>query len=278
MTDLLRDGPVDLDGIDPEELVVLARDVAAEAATFVAARRPEGRVEVAATKSSPTDVVTELDQACEELVRTRLLAARPADTVVGEEGADHVGDSGVSWIVDPIDGTVNFVYGIPAYAVSVAAAVDGAVVAGVVVNIATGEQWGAVRDGGAWTWRGDERRPVLAPAPPPVSRMLVGTGFSYTPELRAEQGRAVASLLPRVRDVRRQGAAALDLCAVASGRLDAYVEQGLQPWDLAAGGLVAKEAGLRVAGLDGPAGVRLVMAAHPAVSEEYFALVRTCGF
>lgn len=278
MTDLFRDGPLDLADVDPEELVELARRVGVDAATFVADRRPEGRVEVAATKSSPTDVVTELDRACEELVRSRLLTARPDDTVIGEEGDDHEGSSEVAWIVDPIDGTVNFVYGIPSYAVSIAAAVDEVVVAGVVVNIATGEQWGAVRDGGAWTWRGDERRPLRAPHPPPVPQMLVGTGFSYEPDVRAAQAQAVAALLPRVRDVRRLGAAALDLCALASGRLDAYVEQGLHPWDLAAGGLVAKEAGLRLDGLDGPPGVRLVMAAHPAVGEEYFALVRTCGF
>lgn len=278
MTDLFRAGPVELGAVVPEELVELARDVAVEAAAFVADRRPAGRVEVAATKSSPTDVVTELDRACEEVIRTRLLAARPDDTIVGEEGDDHEGDSGVAWIVDPIDGTVNFVYGIPSYAVSVAAAVDGVVVAGVVVNIATGEQWGAVRDGGAWTWHEDERRPLRAPDPPPLAQMLVGTGFSYEPSLRGAQAQAVAALLPRVRDVRRLGAAALDLCAVASGRLDAYVEQGLHPWDLAAGGLVATEAGMRLEGLDEPPGVRLVMAAHPAVSEEYFALVRTCGF
>lgn len=278
MRDLFPDAPVDLGPVAPEELVELAREVAVEAARFVADRRPEGRVDVAATKSSPTDVVTELDRACEELVRSRLTTARPDDTIIGEEGDDHEGTGAVAWIVDPIDGTVNFVYGIPSYAVSIAAAVDGVVVAGVVVNIATGEQWGAVRGGGAWTWHGDDRRPVVAPEPPPLPQMLVGTGFSYEPDVRAAQARAVAEMLPHVRDIRRLGAAALDLCAVASGRLDAYVEQGLHAWDLAAGGLVAKEAGMRLEGLDGPAGVRLVMAAHPAVSEEYFALVRTCGF
>ncbi len=261
-----------------DELVLLARRVGLEAAALVARGRPAGRVEVAATKSSPVDVVTTLDRASEELVRARLLAARPDDAVVGEEGDDVAGTSGVEWVVDPIDGTVNFVYGIPAYAVSIAARVDGEVVCGHVVNIATGEEWAAVHGGGAWRWDGEVRTPVRAPEPPPVDRMLVGTGFSYLPEVRVRQAASVGRLLAHVRDVRRIGAAALDLCAVAEGRLDAYVEQGLNPWDHAAGGLVAQEAGLVVGGLDGPADARLVVAVHPAASREYFALIHACGF
>jgi myo-inositol-1(or 4)-monophosphatase len=263
---------------DRDALVRLAREVGLEAAALVRRMRPEGRVSVAATKSSPIDVVTEVDRASEELVRARLLDARPEDGFLGEEGGGVPGTSGVEWVVDPIDGTVNFVYGIPSYAVSIAARVGPEVVAGHVVNIASGEEWGAVLGGGAWRWVGDERRPVQAPAVPPLSEALVGTGFNYVREVRERQAAAVARLLPHVRDVRRLGSAALDLCAVADGRLDAYVEQGLHPWDLAAGGLVATESGVLVEGLDGPPDVRLVMAARPALAGEYFALVRACGF
>ncbi|KQO39258.1 inositol monophosphatase family protein [Aeromicrobium sp. Leaf245] len=265
-----------------ELLLTLAHDVGLEAAALVRRERPEGRVAVAATKSSPIDVVTEVDRASEDLIRHRILDARPDDGFVGEEGADVVGTSGVDWVVDPIDGTVNFVYGIPAYAVSIAARVTDAtgerVVAGFVVNIASGERWGAVLEGGAWRWDGERRVPLRAPGPPPLSQALVGTGFNYVREVREHQAAAAARLLPHVRDIRRIGSAALDLCALAEGRLDAYVEQGLHPWDLAAGGLVAREAGVLVEGLDGPPDLRLVMAAHPALAGEYFDLVRTCGF
>lgn len=266
------------DGREGEELLALARDVGREAADFVARSRPPGRVDVAATKSSPTDDVTEVDRACEALIRDRILARRPRDGFVGEEGDDLLGTSGVDWVVDPIDGTVNYVYGIPCYAVSIAAEVDGAVLTGYVVNVASGEEWAAVRGAGAWRLDGDERLRLTAPDPPPIARALVGTGFSYVREIRAQQAAAVARLLPQVRDIRRSGSAALNLCELAAGRLDAFVEQGLMPWDRAAGGLVATEAGLTLAGLDGEPDERLLMAAHPAMAEEYFALVRACGF
>jgi myo-inositol-1(or 4)-monophosphatase len=261
-----------------EELLALARAVGREAADFVARSRPVGRVDVAATKSSPTDDVTEIDRACEQLIRTRILALRPQDGFVGEEGRDVSGTSGVEWIVDPIDGTVNFIYGLPAYAVSIAAAIDSSVVAGYVVNIPSGEEWAAVRGEGSWRLDGDERHRLVAPDPPVLAHALVGTGFHYVPEIRARQAAAVARLLPQVRDIRRSGSAALNLCELAAGRLDAFVEQGLMPWDRAAGGLVATEAGLVVSGLDGEPNERLVVAAHPAISEEYFSLVRACGF
>ena len=260
------------------DLLALAREVGREAAAFVARSRPEGRVDVAATKSSSTDAVTEVDRACEELIRDRIMARRPDDGFVGEEGRDLPGTSGVEWIVDPIDGTVNFVYGIPVYAVSIAAAIESTVTAGYVVNIVSGEEWAAVRGEGAWRLDGDQRHRLVAPDPPVLAHLLVGTGFHYIPEIRATQAAAVAQLLPQVRDIRRSGSAALNLCDVAAGRLDAFVEQGLMPWDLAAGGLVATEAGLDVSGLDGEPDERLVMAAHPAISEEYFSLVRACGF
>ncbi|MGJ9423367.1 inositol monophosphatase family protein [Aeromicrobium sp. CF3.5] len=265
----------------PEALYRLAERVAIEAAEFVRVSRPPGRVEVAATKSSPTDAVTEIDRATEDLIRAAIAAERPDDGFVGEEGEDLIGTSGVDWVVDPIDGTVNFVYGIGAYGVSIAARVDGAVVAGCVVNVATGETYGAVLGGGAWKTQapaGGPTTPLTAPTPPSVALALVATGFSYRPEIRAAQAAAMTQLLPQVRDIRRIGSAALDLCGLAEGRCDAYVEQGLKPWDLAAGSLVAAEAGIVLEGLDGPPDERLVMAAHPLICREYFALVRACGF
>ncbi len=263
---------------DREDLLSLARRVGLEAADLVRASRPSGRVAVAATKSSETDVVTELDRRTEALIRERILAVRPDDGFVGEEGEHVVGTSGVEWVVDPIDGTVNFVYGIGAYAVSIAAQVDGEVVVGHVVDVPARQEWGAIRGRGSWRYDGDERTVLTAPIPDSVAHALVATGFNYVPAVRARQARAAALLLPQVRDIRRIGSAAIDLCGLAEGRYDAYVEQGLHPWDLAAGGLVAQESGIVLSGLDGPPDHRLTMGAHPSIAEEYFALVRACGF
>lgn len=261
-----------------EALLELARTVGREAAAYVNQARPKGRVDVAATKSSPTDAVTEIDRACEELIRARIKAARPDDGFVGEEGDDVIGTTGVDWVVDPIDGTVNFIYGIPMYSVSIAARQDARVVAGYVVNIASGAEWGAVRGAGSWRYDGDDRIPLSAPSVAELSHALVATGFNYVPEIRTKQAEAVARLLPHVRDIRRIGSAALDLCALAEGQYDAYVEEGLKEWDLAAGGLIASESGLVLSGLHGGPDERLVMVAHPSIATEYFDLVRACGF
>ncbi|MDO9377508.1 MAG: inositol monophosphatase family protein [Nocardioidaceae bacterium] len=265
---------------DRQDLLVLALDVAREAAAFVADQRPVGRVDVAQTKSSPTDVVTLIDQSTERLVRDRLEAARPGDGFLGEEGGLQPGTSSVTWVVDPIDGTVNFVYGIPHYAVSIGAEVDGEVVVGVVIDVVSGEEWTAVLGGGAHVAprAGAERRRLRATAPSSLAQALVGTGFNYVLELRLKQAAAVTQMLAHVRDVRRIGSAALDLCALADGRLDAYVEQGLKPWDLAAAGLVARESGVLMSGVDGGPDERLTVAAPPAIDEEFCALVRACGF
>lgn len=260
----------------PEELLDLAREVALEAATLVAERR-RAPVEVAATKSSEVDVVTHVDRAAEELITTRLLQARPGDGLLGEEGAGSESATGVTWVVDPIDGTVNYLYDIPQYAVSIAARVgtgDDAVVAGVVVDVAKGECFTATRGGGAWL--GGRRLRVRDVAP--MGQRLVATGFNYERQVRVLQGRAVAELLPHVRDIRRLGSAALDLCGLAAGRLDAYVEEGLAEWDLAAGGLVAREAGSRVTVGTGAGGKTCVVAAPHGGFEEFEDLVRACGF
>jgi myo-inositol-1(or 4)-monophosphatase len=255
------------------ELLDLARSVALEAAALVRQRREAG-VEVAATKSSPVDVVTEADRAAEELIYSRLTQARPADGFLGEEGASASSDSGVTWVVDPIDGTVNFLYDLPQYAVSIAASRDGEVVAGVVVNVASGEVFAATRGGGATL--GGRRLKVREVVP--LDQRLVATGFNYVREVRTLQAVAVSRLLGSVRDVRRLGSAALDLCALAAGRFDGYVEEGLNAWDLAAGGLIASEAGARVESLRGVGGTACVVAAPEGGYEEFLDLVRTCGF
>ncbi|MGY1885376.1 inositol monophosphatase family protein [Blastococcus sp. SYSU DS0753] len=258
----------------PGALLELAVTAAREAAALVARGR-ESAGEHVTTKSSPVDVVTAVDTASEELLVRRLLAARPADGVLGEEGAAREGTSGVRWIVDPIDGTVNFLYGIPAYAVSVAAEVDGIVRAGVVLNVATGELFSATSGGGAWLESpGRPPRRLTVPTPEALDRTMVATGFGYRVEQRRAQGAVVAQLVTRVRDIRRFGSAALDLCAVAAGRVDAYYELDLNPWDHAAGALVAAEAGAVVTGLDGtPVGEPMVVAVAPSVAEPFLALV-----
>src|SRR4051812_8704028 len=197
-------------------------------------------------------MVTAVDRACEELVTSRLLGARPDDGLLGEEGGERTGTSGVRWVVDPIDGTTNFVYGLPAYAVSIAAEVDAQPVAGVVLNVATGELFSATAAGGAHlTLPGAEPVRLTGSRPASLGQALVATGFGYWAEQRRAQAAVVAELLPQVRDIRRLGSAALDLCTVAAGRVDAYYEMHLNRWDFAAGALVAAEAGVVVTGLAG---------------------------
>src|SRR3954447_19456186 len=210
--------------------------------------RAEGITDVE-TKSTDTDVVTAADKAVERQVVEALRHRRPGDGVLGEEYGDAAasGPGAVRWILDPIDGTVNYLYGLPQYAVSLAAEAGGQVVAGVVINAATGDEWTATLGGGAW--RGDRR--LSGSARTTLDQSLLATGFAYDPARRAHQGAVLAGLITRVRDIRRLGAAAIDLCLAAEGGVDAYFEKGLNPWDHAAGGLIAAEAGLRVAGLDG---------------------------
>ncbi len=232
------------------ELEALALSVAVEAARYVTAQRPSD-LTAAATKSSDTDVVTVMDTAAEALLRARLLAARPDDAVLGEEGSAQAGTSGVTWVIDPIDGTVNYLYGLPGYAVSVAAVTgdptgtDWLPVAGAVCAPVLRRVWAAHRGAGAWTSdvAGGRRTPLAVSTETELGHALVGTGFSYLPAVRAEQAALLRRVLPVVRDIRRMGSAAVDLCLVAEGRLDAYYERELNPWDLAAGWIVVTEAG-----------------------------------
>jgi myo-inositol-1(or 4)-monophosphatase len=260
---------------DPRALLDLAVATAREAAELVARGRATAGEDVD-VKSSPVDVVTAVDTASEELIVGRLLAARPGDGVLGEEGAAREGTSGVRWVIDPIDGTVNFLYDLPAYAVSIAAEVDGEVVAGVVLNVATGELFTVTRGGGAHFSSPARPEPVLLTGSRPASleQTLVATGFGYQVEQRRAQGAVVAALLPRVRDIRRFGSAALDLCAAAMGRTDAYYELNLNPWDHAAGALVAAEAGLVVTGLPGsPFAEPMAIAAAETIAAPFIDLL-----
>lgn len=234
------------------ELLHVARRIALEAGELAAERRRVG-VEVAATKSSIVDVVTQADRDVEQLIRDRIAEARPGDAILGEEGGSTDGTSGVTWVVDPIDGTVNYLYGIPHYGISIAV-VEGepdpltwTALAGVVLNPASGELFTASRGGGAFL--GD--RPIRVADAVPLAQALVATGFSYDATTRGLQGEVVARLLPQVRDIRRNGTASLDLAFVASGRLNAYFERALNPWDFGAGALIAEESGAVVRGLGG---------------------------
>jgi len=251
---------------DTGALAELASAVAREAGDLLASKHDQ--VRVVQTKSSPTDVVTEMDRAAEELIRQRILAARPDDVILGEEGGQTGADSQVRWIVDPLDGTVNYLYGLPEWAVSIAAEVSGTVVAGVVTAPLQRSTYIATLGGGAWLHSAWHSGPVQLRCNTDVelANALVATGFSYTAAQRAAQGTVVAQLLPRVRDIRRAGAAAIDLCSVAAGRLDAFYESGLHDWDLAAGGLIASEAGAKVGGMHGRlAGADMTIAANPAL-------------
>lgn len=245
---------------DPDLLLALATELATRAGSLALSMR-EG-IEQESTKSSPTDVVTAADRATERLIVEGIRAARPGDGVLGEEGASDDGTTGVRWVVDPIDGTVNYLYGLPQWAVSIGIEVDGTTVAGVVFDPAKNELWQAVRGGGATL----DGRPLRCSSATELAQALVATGFGYDAGRRAAQARVLPELLPACRDLRRMGAGALDLCGVAAGRLDAYYEQALSPWDLSAGGLIAVEAGARVEGLRGAAaGPAMVLAAAPGV-------------
>jgi myo-inositol-1(or 4)-monophosphatase len=225
---------------------------------------------VAGTKSSPTDVVTEMDRAAEVLIRQRLLAARPQDAILGEEGGEEAGRFGpgrVRWVVDPLDGTVNYLYGLPDWSVSIAAEVDGTVVAGAVTVPSRGEVFTATLGGGAWLDAGGGE-PVLlrCNTSVPLEQALVSTGFGYEVPRRVVQGEVVGAVLPRVRDIRRGGSCAVDLCSLAAGRVDAYYERGVNYWDWAAGGLVATEAGALLGGLArAEASPSMTIAAEPVL-------------
>jgi myo-inositol-1(or 4)-monophosphatase len=266
-------------GVSDETLLELrsvAIGAAREAGDLLADRA--GQVEVAATKSSPTDVVTEMDRRSEELIRSRILAARPADAILGEEGGliGNTDNAPVLWVIDPLDGTVNYLYGLHDWAVSIAAEAECGeaggqpgrkILAGAVYVPLRDELFYAVRGLGAFLQSGDGNlRPLKCRPGVPLDRALIGTGFGYRQERRRVQGEVVAAMLPQVRDIRRIGVASIDLCAVAAGRIDGFYERGLNYWDWAAGALVAAEAGAVVGGLNGDqVSSSMTVAAGPAL-------------
>lgn len=260
-------------------LAGLAERFARSAGDLIRATRP-ARVSVAATKSSEVDPVTAMDLASEAHLRALIAEHRPDDGVLGEEDGWQPGTTGLTWVLDPVDGTVNYLYGVPAYAVSV----------GVVAGEPDPERWTAVAgcvhsvvDGvtytgglGAGAYRDGERLAVNAARP--LATSLVGTGFGYRAERRRVQGRVLAELLPQVRDIRRIGAASLDLCRVAEGTLDAMYERGLNPWDVAAGEVIAREAGAQVSGLRGRrASVDMTVVGPPETVAELAGLLAALG-
>lgn len=260
-------------------LVDIAETLAREAGALILDGRRR-HVSVAATKSSAQDVVTAMDLASEALLRRRLAELRPDDGILGEEEGFKAGTSGITWVVDPIDGTVNYLYGLPAYAVSVAAVVGPpqpatwTALAGCVFAPEDGRTYTAGRGLGARL----DGRLLQVNAARTLIDSLVGTGFGYTASRRTSQARIVAELLPRVRDIRRVGSAALDLCTLAAGGLDLYYERGLQPWDMAAGALVAQEAGAQVTGLRGqPAQEAMTVAGSAERVTELIALLEGLG-
>ncbi|MBW5483367.1 inositol monophosphatase family protein [Streptomyces bambusae] len=256
-----------------QELLELALAAARQAGELLRDGRPAD-LAVAAVKTSPIDVVTEMDLAAEKLITGFLAERRPADGLLGEEGASTAGTTGVRWVIDPLDGTVNYLYGLPSWGVSIAAEYHGEAVVGVVEAPMRGETYHAVAGGGAWI--GDRRLACRAPAP--LDQALVATGFGYLQSRRAHQAEVAARIIPRVRDIRRGGSAAVDLCDVAAGRLDGYYERGLNPWDLAAGDLIAREAGALTGGRPGQrASGELVLAASPSVFASLQPLLEEAG-
>lgn len=257
------------------DLLRIASDIATEAGEFALAQRNIG-VEVAATKSSETDVVTRTDRAAEELIRRLLHDARPDDGFLGEESAGQSGTSGLTWVVDPIDGTVNYLYDLPAWAVSIAV-VEGdpdpatwRTLAGVVISPRLSELFTASAGGGARL--GDRTLSVRTGVP--LAQALVATGFSYRSTTRLEQVEVLRRIIGEVRDIRRIGSGALDLCSVAAGRVDAYFERELNPWDHAAGALIAREAGASVGGIGGePEGFAMTIAAEAGLAAQLRALI-----
>lgn len=259
-----------------DELLRLARTAAELGGRLLLAGQPNA--EQVDAKSSPTDVVTQMDTASEQAIVAHLLAARPDDAVLGEEAGQRAGRSGITWVIDPLDGTVNYLYGLPLWAVSVAARSAEGVVAGAVAVPALHCTYTALLGGGAWRWDGGQPvRLAVRECSDPESA-LVATGFGYRAQRRAAQGAAVAQVIAGIRDIRRCGAAALDLCWLAAGHYDAYYERGLQPWDMAAGTLIAREAGAVVTGAAGPEpDEQFLLAAAPALHEDLRGMLLQAG-
>jgi myo-inositol-1(or 4)-monophosphatase len=221
------------------ELLLLAESIARKAGTLLTNRPSKFELD---QKSGVFDFATQMDHESEKLIVTEILSARPHDGLIGEEGANQESKSGITWVIDPIDGTVNYLYDIPGWCISIAAKDNDGGLVGVVYSPATQSLWRASRGGGAQL----NGIPIKCNDPVALDRALIGTGFAYDIEKRKIQAELIAQLLPQIRDLRRLGACAVDICHVASGSLDAYFEAGVNEWDYAAAGLIATEAGAKV--------------------------------
>ncbi|HTD57524.1 MAG TPA: inositol monophosphatase family protein, partial [Solirubrobacteraceae bacterium] len=245
-------------------------DLVRDAGALLLERFAGGREHALASKTSPTDLVSEADLASERLIGERLAKARPADGFLGEEGGGEQGTSGLTWVVDPLDGTINFLFSIPQWCVSVAVQDDIGVLAGAIFDPCRDELFSATRDGPP-TLNGVA---ITASERDELASAMVATGFAYDADVRAAQAEVFARLIPRVRDIRRFGSAALDLAWTAAGRYDAYFERSVKPWDIAAGTLICERAGLTV--LDLPEREILpfgVLAAVPALAGQLLEIV-----
>lgn len=248
-------------------LLPLAWESSWEAARFLRDDRPADLL--IDTKSTSSDLVSEMDKGAEDLLIAALLGDRPTDGILGEEGGERFGTSGVRWVVDPLDGTVNYLHHMPTWGVSVAAEQEGGTVIGVVVTPAFDEAYIGVKGVGAWVVKESTATAIQVSGCSRLSDAVVATGFGYAAERRRAQGRVVHDLLSQVSDIRRIGAAVIDYCWLARGRLDAYYERGLNTWDIAAGALIAAEAGAVVTGLrDEDIYGSLMIAAAPAIADE----------
>ncbi len=257
---------------DLNELLELAKRLAAQAAAIH--RQGQGHAHRVDTKSSRTDVVTEVDRDAERAIVEALLAERPDDAMLGEEGSSKEGSTGVRWVIDPLDGSVNYLYGYPAHAVSIGVEIDGCYRVGVVHDTALDRVYAGVMGGGATC----DGKPLRVNAGEQLAQALVASGFGYDARGREWQARQLVGVVPRVRDLRRGGSAAIDLCSVAAGQIDAYYECGMKAWDFAAGGVIARAAGARVMVLEpdqGPA--PLVVAANPPLFDRLLPLVLEAG-
>ena len=249
------------------ELVAIAEQVA-RAAGHLLMDRPDSFT--LTEKSSAVDFATQMDEQAERLIVKSLLAVRPDDGIIAEEGAAQQSKSGITWVIDPLDGTVNYLYGLPGWNISIAAKDKEGVVAGVVYAPSVGALWKAAKGGGAFL----NNKAIKCNDPINLNMALIATGFSYDLELRKEQGARIQRLIPQIRDIRRNGAAAVDLCYVAMGAVDAYFESSLKEWDFAAGGLIATEAGAIISGRSGgaPDG-DMVVCAGPSLHAQLLAQI-----
>jgi len=255
------------------ELRDIAIQLARQAGDMALHGRKTGTLKLE-TKSSPVDMVTQYDKASEELITAGLAQLRPHDAIIGEEGANTRGTSGITWHIDPIDGTTNFMYDLPTWAVSIGAVDEHGPIAGAVYAPALNEMFSAARGHGAHV----NQTPLAVRSIPSLQHALVATGFSYNVAGRAPHTQRVARMLMTVRDIRRMGAAAIDLCFVAAGRYDAYFEEGLNSWDLVAGQLIATEAGAVVTNFNGESVTPAqVLATSPELQQNMINLIRECS-